>query len=80
MAVIEDELAIVPTSNKPVLEKREKEAIAVFRSTPFVRRRDLEEVLGVGLSTANGVIKSLEKKSYIEQVGQGRSTHYRLKE
>lgn len=71
--------ADIPAFDELVLEKREREAIAVFQSMPLVRRRDLEEALSVGLSTANGVIKSLEKKGCIEQVGQGRSTRYRMR-
>lgn len=71
--------ADIPTFDEPVLKKREKEAIAVFQSMPPGRKRDLEEALGDGLSTANGVIKSLEKKGCIEQVGQGRSTRYRMR-
>ncbi len=81
MAATGDKLAADTFSaDGPALEKREKEALAIFRTTPLVRRKDLEEHLGVGLSTAHSIIKSLEGKGCIEQVGQGRSTRYRLKE
>lgn len=68
------------TPDRLMLGKREEEALAIFQSMPLVRRRDLEDALGVSLATANRIIKSLEEEDLIEQVGQGRSSRYRLKE
>ena len=62
------------------LGKHEEKALAIFQSMPLVRRRDIEDALDVSLTTANRVIKSLEELGFVEQIGQGRSSRYRLKE
>lgn len=66
-------------NKRPALGKQELDALAFFKETPFVTRRELENVLGVGATTAGKIIKTLESKGYVEQIGQGRSTSYRLK-
>lgn len=70
----------IPAPDRLALGKREEEALGVFWSMPLVRRRDIEDALGVSLTTANRIIKSLEEEGFIEQVGQGRSSRYRLRE
>lgn len=79
IATTPQELVGASAFENPMLGERERRALEVFQTAPFVRRADLEEALGVGLTTANKVIKSLEKDGYIEQVGGGRSTRYRLR-
>lgn len=68
----------------------EAETEAVDVQTPgekvveFVRRKGLvtrpqvEEMLGVSLSTANRILKALERDSLLECVGKGRNTKYRI--
>ena len=63
-----------------LLTEREKAAISIFGRKSYVRRRDLEEEFSLSIASANRIIKALEEKGCIEQVGKGRSTRYRLKE
>lgn len=63
---------------KSALTKQERMALELFQGGALVARRDVEEALSTSLASAARLIKALEEKGLIEQVGQGRSTRYRL--
>lgn len=66
------------SAGKAELTKQERAALELFQNGSLVARRDVEECLAIGLTSANRLIKSLEEKGLVEQVGRGRSTRYRL--
>lgn len=66
------------SAGKAALTKQERAALELFQNGSLVARRDVEECLAIGLTSANRLIKSLEEKGLVEQVGRGRSTRYRL--
>ena len=66
------------SAGKAALTKQERAALELFQKGSLVARRAVEECLAIGLTSANRLIKSLEEKGLVEQVGRGRSTRYRL--
>ena len=48
-----------------------------FRSQEVISRRQLEAMLGVGKTTAKGIIRKLIEERYLEQIGKGSATRYR---
>lgn len=70
--------AVAEPAGGPALTKQERMALELFQGGALVARRDIEEALSVGLTSANRLIKALEEKGLVEQVGQGRSTRYQL--
>lgn len=56
----------------------EEKVVEFVRSKGLVTRPQVEKFLGVSLSTANRILKGLEKAGELECVGRGRNTKYRI--
>ncbi len=71
---------IFTTNDEVVLTKLEQETLNLFNGVHYIKRKDIEESLDIGVTSAYKIIKSLEEKGYIEREGDGRSTRYVLVE
>ena len=59
------------------LTEPERKAYRLFENSPVVKRRDIEELLGVSQTMAIRILSHLDDKGLIRREGAGRSTRYR---
>lgn len=74
-----DSLAAVPDELEPPNTETVGEKVLAFvERKGMVTRPQVEKLLSVSLSTANRILKALEKEKLLECVGKGRNTKYRI--
>lgn len=71
-------IKIEKNKNGNILEW-EKNLLGIFEKHEFIKRKDIEQELGISQPTAIKYLKILQEKDSIFKVGEGKNSIYRLK-
>ena len=74
----EEAPAAIEGGASPVIGRHEEKIIRFLAEHPTITRLEVQELLGVGQSTAGRILKAMVDDGQIASLGDGRATRYKL--
>lgn len=74
----EEAPAAIEEGASPVIGRHEEKIIRFLAEHPTITRLEVQELLGVGQSTAGRILKAMVDDGQIASLGDGRATRYKL--